>query len=158
VSSKLRLEFTSNLAKGKLADLTNFTNWRNSPGNRYWIRRRTDTATRGSSPLQDRYQNLFSMTLTGTAMLDRFAKAGVSVALSSASIPPTRRVVFETYPSAVAERCGFKGSYKREPEKCLQKAEEYLETDSKPALPVVTATAEMVGERSRPWHGGPRGR
>jgi len=126
VSDNLRLAFTSNHAKARLADLSNFNNWRDTPGNKYWIRRHTDFATGGFSPLQDRYQNLFSMTLTGTAMLERLAKDGFSVALSSALLPETRRVVFETYPSAVANHCGFKGSYKKEPEKCLQKAEDYL--------------------------------
>ncbi len=126
VSNSLRLSFTSSYAKGRFADLSSFKNWRDQPGNPYWVRRHTDSATGGFPPLQDRYQNLFSMTLCGTAMLEQLANSGISAALDSASFDAASRIVFETYPAAVADRCGFDGNYKKEPEKCLQKAEEYL--------------------------------
>jgi hypothetical protein len=123
VSESLRLQFATTLAKSKLEDLAKFQKWRDE---RFWQRRATDEATGGSPPLKHKYQNIFSMTLAGTAMLEQLARHGVSPALSNAAMPSNGRVAFETYPSAVADRCGFKGSYKKEPEKCLQKAEAYL--------------------------------
>jgi hypothetical protein len=42
------------------------------------------------------------------------------------TLPCVARVAFETYPSAVARCCGFKGRYKKEPKACLEKEEEYL--------------------------------
>ena len=43
-----------------------------------------------------------------------------------AQMPRIGRLVFETYPASIASRIGFDGSYKKEPERCLSKAEEYL--------------------------------
>ena len=123
VGDNLQLSFSNSLAKAKLDDLDNFRNWRDK---KFWQRRATDEATGGSPPLKHMYQNVFSMTLAGTAMLDVLSRHGMAPALSSAFMPSRGRVSFETYPSAVADRCGFTGSYKRSPEQCLVQAEAYL--------------------------------
>jgi hypothetical protein len=41
-------------------------------------------------------------------------------------MPAKKRIVFGTYPAAVANAIGFSGNYKRSPGDCLQQAEKYL--------------------------------
>lgn len=123
VSDNLRLVFPSAHAKAKLVDLANFKVWRDK---RFWKKRRTDEATGGSPPLKDKYQNVFAMTLAGAAMLEHFSKQGITLGLSSTTMPLNRRVVFETYPAAVASAIGFSGNYKKSPSECLYQAEKYL--------------------------------
>jgi hypothetical protein len=123
VGDNLKLAFPSAYANAKLVDLANFNVWRDQ---RFWKKRRTDEATGGSPPLKDKYQNVFAMTLAGTAMLEHFCKKGMVLCLASSSIPPETKVVFETYPGAVAKAIGFAGSYKKNPGDCLRQAEEYL--------------------------------
>lgn len=123
VSDNLNLAFPTAHAKAKLADLVNFKAWRDK---RFWKKRRTDEATGGSPPLKDKYQNVFAMTLAGTAMLEHFSKKGVVLSLSSTTMPSKQRIAFETYPAAVADAIGFSGNYKKNPGDCLQQAETYL--------------------------------
>lgn len=123
VSDNLKLAFATAHAKAKLADLAKFGVWR---GKQFWKRRRTDEATGGSPPLKDKFQNVFAMTLAGTAMLEHLSKKGVVLSLSSTSMPAKQRVAFETYPAAVADAIGFRGNYKKSPGDCLQQAENYL--------------------------------
>ncbi len=59
-------------------------------------------------------------------MLEHLSKNGVVLSLSSNLMSASERVVFETYPAAVASAIGFSGNYKRSPGDCLQQAEEYL--------------------------------
>jgi hypothetical protein len=123
VGDNLRLEFATGHAGAKLTDLAKFDVWRDK---RFWKKRRTDQATGGSPPLKDKFQNVFAMTLAGNAMLERLGRSGIILSLSSATMPQKTRTAIETYPAAVANRIGFKGNYKREPEECLQQAERYL--------------------------------
>jgi hypothetical protein len=123
VSDNLKLAFPTAHAKAKLVDLAHFNVWRDQ---RFWKKRRTDEATGGSAPLKDKYQNVFAMTLVGTAMLEHFSKKGIILSLSSTSMPAKKRVVFETYPAAVANAIGFSGNYKKSPGDCLRQAEKYL--------------------------------
>jgi hypothetical protein len=123
VGDNLRLEFASDKAGAKLDDLDRFQGWRDK---RFWKRRKTDEATGGSPPLKHKFQNVFAMTLAGTALLVRLAGGGHALALSTTAFPPGGRVVFETYPAAVAAAVGFAGSYKQQPQECLGRAERYL--------------------------------
>jgi hypothetical protein len=125
VSASLELRFSSTLAKAKLETLRTFHPWRHED-RRFWKKRSTDDATRGFSPLQHKYQNLFAMTLGGVAMLETLNKSGVLLALSPSETPTTGRVAFETYPAAVARHCGFTGNYKKDPGGCMRQADAYL--------------------------------
>lgn len=122
VASRLRLEFTREGPCGEMSDLTNFDAWRDSS---FWHRRACDIATKACPPLKHVGQNLFSMTLAGTALLENIKNAGYEILLGQ--LPSaTRRVLFETYPSLVARRVGFQGSYKKEPGRCIETALLYL--------------------------------
>ena len=123
VSDNLNLAFPTAHAKAKLVDLANFKVWRDK---RFWKKRRTDEATGGSPPLKDKYQNVFAMTLAGTAMLEHLSKEGVALGLSSKSMPANHRVVFRRILLRSQSAIGFSDNYKRRPGDCLQKAEKYL--------------------------------
>jgi hypothetical protein len=125
VSDNLKLAFPTAHAKAKLADLAKFKVWRDK---QFWKKRRTDEATGGSPPLKDKFQNVFAMTLAGTALLEHLSKKGIVLSLSSTSMPAKQRIAFETYPAAVANAIGFCGNYKKKPGDCLQQAEKYLST------------------------------
>ncbi len=123
IASELKLRFNGDAAGAKLEDLTKFMPWRDKL---FWIKRTTDEETGGSSPLKHKFQNLFSMTLAGTAMLERLRLSGMTGALSSANFDPGSRIAIETYPGQVARSVGFDGSYKKNPEASMTKAETYL--------------------------------
>jgi hypothetical protein len=122
VSSRLRLAFDGDSPDAEMRDLAHFDPWRDK---RFWIRRATDTATNGSPPLKHKFQNVFAMTLAGTALLERLGGHGCIALLDSAT-PASPRCMIETYPRAVASRVGFSGSYKAAPDKCLTRAEQFL--------------------------------
>jgi hypothetical protein len=122
VSGRLRLAFDDESLDAELRDLACFDPWRDK---RFWKRRATDKATNGSPPLKHKFQNVFAMTLAGTAMLERLGAHGYTTLLDSAT-PVDPSCVIETYPRAVAQRVGFTGSYKTDPDKCLTRAEEFL--------------------------------
>jgi len=123
IKNELNIEFASGGAAARLNDLGKFDPWRDKS---FWIRRQTDEATSGSAPLKHKFQNVFSMTLAGAAMLEKLRHAGMKLALSSARFHLGNRWVFETYPRQVARAVGFNGSYKKSPEASIAKAEEYL--------------------------------
>ena len=122
VSSRLRFQFTSDQANGRLEDLKRFDAWRDK---QFWKKRFTDEATGGSPPLKHLYQNVFAMTLAGISLLSKLEASGYTVVLDSLPIPGSR-TVFETYPSSVAKRIGFQGSYKTDSVRCLDHAVGYL--------------------------------
>lgn len=122
VSSRLRLQFTNGQANGELQDLKRFDAWRDK---QFWKKRFTDEATGGSPPLKHMYQNVFAMTLAGASLLSKLEASGYNVVLDS--LPPSgSRNAFETYPSSVAKRIGFQGSYKTDSVRCLDHAVKYL--------------------------------
>lgn len=104
----------------------NLTNWRDKA---FWRKRATDVATRGQPPLKDKFQNLFNMTLIGAALLGALSEGGMQITLhpGEASYGLIRSVI-ETYPGAVARAIGFKGDYKKTPEICLERGEQYLQS------------------------------
>jgi hypothetical protein len=106
VSASLRLSFGDQSAHAELRDLARFDPWR---GKQFWLRRATDTATNGSPPLKHKFQNVFAMTLAGTALLSRLGLHGYTVLFDSAQAAPCACVI-ETYPRAVANRVGFSRS------------------------------------------------
>lgn len=122
VAKKLALDFDGDLAGSKLVGLEFFDVWR---GTEFWIRRATDTATQASPPLKDKFQSVFNMTLAGASLLHGLVQDGYQEKLDDLS---QGRAVMETYPRAVAERMGFRGSYKRQPQECLEAVVEELET------------------------------
>lgn len=122
VSSRLPLSFEDETLDAELRDLAQFDTWRHK---RFWLRRATDRATGGSPPLKHKFQNVFAMTLAGTALLTRLEAHGYTTLLDTAS-PVPRASVIETYPRAVAGRVGFSSSYKSESGKCLTMAEQFL--------------------------------
>ena len=122
VSSRLRLQFTNDRPSGELRDLKRFDAWRDK---RFWRSRFTDQATGGSPPLKHMYQNVFAMTLAGISLLCKLEAYGYTVVLDS--LPPVdSQTAFETYPSSVAKRIGFDGSYKTDSVRCLDHAVGYL--------------------------------
>lgn len=123
VASRLALQFTREGPSGEMADLAAFDAWRDVS---LWQRRSCDIATNACPPLKHVGQNLFSMTLAGTALIEAVRPAGYEVLLGHAP-DNDHRVLFETYPSLVARRVGFAGSYKKEPVRCLQTALSYLQ-------------------------------
>lgn len=122
VSNRLRLQFTNDQANGKLEDLKRFDAWRDK---QFWKKRLADEATGGSPPLKHKYQNLFAMTLAGASLLSKLEASGYTVVLDSLP-PPNSQTAFETYPSSVAKRIGFQGSYKTDSVRCLDHAVGYL--------------------------------
>lgn len=124
VGSKLRLKFTSERANGEMKDLSNFDAWRTD--SRFWHRRASDYAANGQPPLKHIGQNLFAMTIGGAKFLDELQRSGMTVVLDR--FPSQRaRSAFETYPSFVANRIGFDGSYKSQPVECLNQAISFLQ-------------------------------
>jgi hypothetical protein len=125
VRDRLDLRFPSTQANSRLGDLAKFDAWRDKE---YWKHlRQTDRATGGSAPLKHQYQNVFAMTLIGSAMLEELRESGFVLNLTSAAMTPNMRIVFETYPAAVARSIGFRGSYKTHARDCMKQAEKYLE-------------------------------
>lgn len=122
VSSCLRLSFDDETLDAELRDLAQFEPWRDK---RFWQRRATDKATGGSPPLKHKFQNVFAMTLAGSALLTRLGSHGYTTLLDTASPAPGASAI-ETYPRAVARCVGFSGSYKTASGKCLTRAEEFL--------------------------------
>ncbi len=118
VARRLRLEFTCEGPNGEMSDLANFDAWRDSS---FWHRRACDIATKACPPLKHIGQNLFSMTLAGTALLESLQDSGYEILLDQ-SPSETSRVLFETYPSLVARNTGFRGSYKKQPGRCIETA------------------------------------
>lgn len=123
IRDRLRLEFDRESPVAELKDLELFAPWRHQ---RFWKRRATDTATNGSPPLKHLYQNVFAMTLAGTALLERLGSHGYTLLLDSAA-PTAPQCLIETYPREVAKRIGFVGSYKSAPSACLTTAERALQ-------------------------------
>jgi hypothetical protein len=123
VADNLPLVFANPLAKAKLEGLALFQGWRDKA---FWHRRETDRATGGQPPLKHRYQNLFSMTLAGASLLRRLVANGYREVMTEAVIR-NGRCLMEAYPGKTAERIGFNGRYKNEPEKCFRQAESYLQ-------------------------------
>lgn len=121
VARHLTLKFDGDRATSKMVGLDSFDGIRNSA---FWKPRATDTATGGSPPLKHQYQSLFNMTLCGAAMLSRLRKSGYSENLRNTT--PQVQSIFETYPRETARRVGFRGSYKSDPQTCLQQAVRYL--------------------------------
>lgn len=122
VGSGLRLAFDDGTSDAELRDLASFDPWRNK---QFWNRRATDSATNGSPPLKHKFQNVFAMTIAGTALLEHFRSHGYAPLLGSAT-PRPGACVIETYPREVANRVGFSGSYKASPDACLSRAEQFL--------------------------------
>lgn len=123
VASRLRFTFTSDRANGEMTDFARFVPWRDKT---LWHRRACDIATRASPPLKHVGQNLFSMTLAGAALLHAVEPSGYVIMVGERPADG-RRVLFETYPSLVARRIGFAGSYKTESVRCLQDAVAFLD-------------------------------
>lgn len=123
VAALLQLTFTSDQANGEMTGLAQFQPWRDKT---LWHRRACDIATRGSPPLKHVGQNLFSMTLAGAALLQAVEPSGYFIMLGERPAEK-RRVLFETYPSLVARRIGFAGSYKTESVRCLSAALAFLQ-------------------------------
>jgi hypothetical protein len=123
VASRLPFSFTSDKASGEMTGFAQFMPWRDKT---LWHRRACDIATRGSPPLKHIGQNLFSMTLAGAALLQAVEPSGYCIMLGERPAGK-RRVLFETYPSLVARRIGFAGSYKAEPVRCLNQALAFLQ-------------------------------
>jgi hypothetical protein len=121
VSARLRLELNDDTKDAELQDLSRFATWRDK---RFWLRRATDAATNGSAPLKHKYQNVFAMTLAGTALLTQLGMQGYTTVLGTAQ--PASASLIETYPREVASRIGFSGSYKSAPDKCLSRAVQFL--------------------------------
>lgn len=124
IAKELGIAFAEDGAGAKLHDLTKFTPWRNKS---YWVKRQTDEETGGSAPLKHKFQNVFSMTLAGTAMLEKLRHDGMRPVLSFATFRTGNRWAFETYPGRVARAVGFDGSYKKNPEASIAEAEVYLD-------------------------------
>jgi hypothetical protein len=122
VASRLRLGFDTESPNAALKDLASFDRWRDKE---LWKRRATDVATNGSAPLKHKFQNVFAMTIAGTAFLNQLQTHGYRTVLDSAN-PVPGACVIETYPRAVANRVGFAGSYKTAPGECMRTAERYL--------------------------------
>lgn len=122
VAGNLRLIFEDDTKDAELLDLAFFAKWRDK---RFWLRRSTDTATNGSPPLKHKFQNVFAMTIAGTALLHSLEVHGYSTILQSADFPSSPCLI-ETYPRAVANRVGFTGSYKASPQDCLEKALQFM--------------------------------
>lgn len=123
VARRLRLEFTREGPNGEMSDLASFDAWRDTS---FWHRRACDIATKACPPLKHIGQNLFAMTLAGTALLESLQDSGYEILLAQ-SPSETSRILFETYPSLVARRVGFQGSYKQDPVRCMETALMYLE-------------------------------
>jgi hypothetical protein len=123
VANRLALQFTREGPSGEMADLVAFESWRDTA---LWQRRACDLATKACPPLKHIGQNVFAMTLAGTALLEALQPAGYEILLGQ-TVSEKSRVLFETYPSLVARRIGFDGSYKKEPVRCLHCAVSYLE-------------------------------
>jgi hypothetical protein len=123
VSARLRLNFDDGALDAELQDLADFEPWRDK---KFWLQRATDKATKGSPPLKHKFQNVFAMTLAGTALLNRLGSQGYTTLLDSAQ-PNSSAALIETYPREVANRIGFSGSYKGSPDKCLTRAVKFLE-------------------------------
>lgn len=124
VHSNFRLEFDTPRAGGEMQDLARFDAWRRD--SRYWLKRATDVAAKGQPPLKHVGQNLFAMTIAGACLQNECQKAGFTVVRDQVS-RSARRHIFETYPSLVARRVGFKGSYKAQPVECMEQAILFLE-------------------------------
>jgi hypothetical protein len=122
VASRLALTFKREGPSGEMADLAAFEPWRDTV---LWERRSCDIATKACPPLKHIGQNVFAMTLAGTAFLEALQSAGYEVLLGQ-TVSERSPVLFETYPSLVARQIGFDGSYKKEPVRCLQSAVSYL--------------------------------
>lgn len=123
VASELSLTFGNDSASGMMGDLGKFAPWRDKA---FWTRHNTDRDTNGSPPLKHKFQNLFSMTLAGTALIERLRAGGMSAALSSAEFVAANRYIVETYPAQVSRSVGITGRYKRDPEASIVQAERYL--------------------------------
>lgn len=119
----LSLTFNTTKASGEMTDLSNFDYWRTD--SRFWHRRGSDVAANGQPPLKHVGQNLFAMTVAGVVFLRHAEKLGFNVALAEIQ-DCERKTIFETYPSYVARRVGFKGSYKGQPVDCLNTAVAFL--------------------------------
>jgi len=122
VADNLPLAFANPLASARLEGLAHFQRWRDKA---FWDRRETDRATGGKPPLKHRYQNLFSMTVAGASLLRRLVANGYREVMTDAAIQDGRYLV-EVYPGKTADRIGFEGSYKSEPENCFRRTESYL--------------------------------
>jgi hypothetical protein len=122
VSSHLRLQFDNDQASARLEDLARFAPWRDKA---FWKPRVTDKETNASPPLKHMFQNVFAMTLAGSSLLSHLSVNGYTTVLD-ANNPCAAQCVFETYPRAVAKQVGFTGSYKKDADECLEKAEEFL--------------------------------
>jgi len=123
IRSRLQLAFASDRASGAMIGLDRFDAWRKD--SRFWLPRGSDRAANGQPPLKHIGQNLFAMTIAGARLLGALQEAGVDVVLDRFP-KSTGRVAFETYPSLVAKRIGFRGSYKQQPVACLHAACGYL--------------------------------
>jgi hypothetical protein len=123
VAARLPFTFTNDTASGEMTGFAQFKPWRDKT---LWLRRACDIAARGSPPLKHVGQNLFSMTLAGAALLQAVEPAGYFIMLGDRPAGE-RRVLFETYPSLIARRIGFIGSYKTESARCLNAALAFLE-------------------------------
>jgi hypothetical protein len=151
VVARLALQFTREGPGGEMAGLAQFDAWRDSS---LWQRRACDIATRACPPLKHVGQNLFSMTLAGNALLEALRLAGYQILLDQPAAIE-QPVLFETYPSLVARRIGFAGSYKKEPVRCLEKALAFLEQqnirlDFAPKIQKFCETYRSGGRQSDP--------
>lgn len=112
-----------NESSGRMQGLRNFDYWRMD--SRFWYRRATDIAAKSQPPLKHVGQNLFAMTIAGAAFLKQAEKLSLHVKLADTDLRDMR-TMFETYPSCVAKRIGFKRSYKQHPVYCLNTAITFL--------------------------------
>lgn len=122
VMKNLSLRFENENANAKLEDLARFDSWRDK---QFWQKRSTDSATNGSPPLKHKFQNVFAMTIAGASLLARLSSGQYTTVLDSTQAS-AKQSLFETYPRDVANRIGFKGSYKNRPQHCLEQAVKFL--------------------------------
>lgn len=123
VAENLNLEFDDDRAGTAMKDLSRFDKWRDK---RYWQKRSTDKATNGSPPLKHMFQNVFAMTIAGASLVSRLSNNQYATVLYETQTF-AEQSLFETYPREVANRIGFKGSYKDHPQDCLTQAVAFLQ-------------------------------
>ncbi|MEP3481918.1 MAG: hypothetical protein ABJZ55_21930 [Fuerstiella sp.] len=120
---QLTLHFETEHASSTLTCLRKVDAWKRQT---FWQNRQTDQIAKAQPPLKHVYQNVFNMTLLGNLLLAKLEVAGFTTVLSKRQLGLSIRPCVEAYPALVAKRIGVMGSYKQQPQQCIQKAVDWL--------------------------------
>lgn len=123
LAEHLSLQFDTDKASSALTCLKKVEAWKQQA---YWKKRQTDHIAKAQPPLKHLYQNVFNMTVLGALLLEQLEGAGMTTVLTASQLNANQRRCVEAYPAMVARRIGVTGSYKQQPDQCVQKAIDWL--------------------------------